>query len=149
MVSSPGPEALVELDLDDIFGGPALSDDEVNAGDENCHPNLPIPNRPSGPIRPKLLWRSAGVYEGPECAAHAKASLTMHAQELWFEPKSRKSRGEKTPGIPLTQTPRILADGTVVSEFRCPFSQVLPYLRTHHPSLPAIPALMKSRTCSL
>ena len=129
MVSSPGLEPPAEPNLDDRhIGGPALSDDEDNPADENSHPNLPVPTLKSVPLKAKLAWVSVGIYEGPECAAHAQASLKMHAQDMWFEPKARKGRGEKISGIPLTRTPRILADGTVISEFRCPFSQVLPDL---------------------
>ena len=115
-----------EIDLDDLFGGSLDSEDELDpVGAENRDINLPVPAIVSQPAKAKLLWVSAGVYEGPSCTADAEASLKAHAQEPWFESKARKSRDNKREGIPLTQTPRTLIDGTVISEFRCPFSQVL------------------------
>ena len=123
----------LQLELDDIFGGPVLDDDPKDvrpAGiSENRDPNVQLCR--SGKARSRLPWVSVGIYEGETCTADAEASLKTHAQEPWYEPKGRKSRQVSREGIPLTQTPRRLADGTVVSEFRCPFSQVRPY--GHHP----------------
>ena len=121
-----------ELQLDDIFGGPVLDDDARDVAiarlSENLDPNVPF-CRPGKP-KTRLPWVSVGLYEGETCTADAEASLKTHALEPWFEPRGRKCRTVRREGIPLTQTPRRLADGTVVSEFRCPFSQVPPPGRT-------------------
>ena len=117
-----------ELQLDDIFGGPVLDDDPGDVGIdrlvENRDPNAPF-SRPGKP-RTRLPWVSVGLYEGETCTADSEASLKTHALEAWFEPKGHICRPISREGIPLTnQTPRRLVDGTVVSEFRCPFSQVV------------------------
>ena len=86
-----------------------------------------------GPKRKALTWTEVETFLGADASARVESMLLSVVGDDWIQALRKKQRRPKNGLLPLSQTPRVNNDGTVIKEYKCPHFSVISLAIPHAP----------------
>jgi hypothetical protein len=99
--------------------------------------------------RKKLTWTEVETFLGADASTRVESTLLSIVGDDWIKAVSNKQRRPKNGSLPLSQTPRVNNDGTVVKEYKCPLFSVICLLFRLAPLHACQPGILNDSIASL